>query len=777
MGLSASLIILMIVHYGFSFDKFEPAREQVYRIVTQGEEWNNPGVPVPLHTVLNKVAGIEDIVPVLDFYDGTKISLNEGNNKPARLFKAQSQIVFTNNAYFKVFPYRWLAGNKQSSLTDPYAAVLTKSRAAQYFPDLLPENIIGKTITLNDTITTTVTGVVYDLEANSDFNRKIFVSLPTAALGNLKDFFSWDQWSNTNSNFQTIIKLSAGVNPEKINTQLAAIFKEHDPGDNKITHRLQSLSDIHTNTVFGGPVNLTIIRNLIILAVFLLLLGAINFINLSTAHASERSKEIGIRKTLGSKKKQIVFQFLSETFLLTLFTALLSVVLTPLLLKGFEGFIPDGLHFKYFLQQPFLWLFLLLLIIVVSVLSGLYPAFMLTRFKPASVLKNSLPVMGSASRSVWLRKTLIVSQFVIAQVFVIGVFVVDKQIRYALQKDMGFRKNAIINFMPPFDWYNPDNKKFVLKDALTKIPGVQMVSLGNQSPATNGSITNTVYFKENGKDLKINANARNGDTAFIGVYNIMLLAGRNILPSDTATELLINETLSKQLGFKQPADAIGHFITFYNGSLKPVVGVMADFNIQSVRTAIAPFIYFAAPKQGYMMHVALQPDPATWKAAISKIEKEWKTIYPDEDFDYTFFDKKIEAFYKEDQQLSRLLAWSAGVAVFISCLGLLGLVIFITNKRVKEIGIRKVLGASVVQIVTLISTDFMKLLLLAFIIATPIAWWQTYSWLQNFAYHTRLSWWIFLISGLIMIALSLLILSIRAVRAAMTNPVKSLRTE
>jgi ABC-type antimicrobial peptide transport system permease subunit len=315
-----------------------------------------------------------------------------------------------------------------------------------------------------------------------------------------------------------------------------------------------------------------------------------------------------------------------------------------------------------------------------------------------------------------------------------------------------------------------------LKEELSKIPEIQEVSLGNQSPAFSGQMSTQVSYKDKGKEVKLQVDSRNGDTAFLSVYDIKLIAGRNILPSDSATEFLINETLARQLGFKNPAEAIGHFLDFGN-SQKPIVGVMKDFNLASVRSVIHPLIYYAAPKFGYVMHIALQPNPATWNTAINKMQAAWKSIYPDVDFDYTFLDKKIENFYKADQQLSKLLAWASVVAVIISCLGLLGLVIFITNKRIKEIGVRKILGASVRQIITLLSFDFVKLIAVAFVIAIPIAWWATHNWLQNFAYHTNLSWWIFLLSGIIMITAALAILCIRAGRAAMANPVKSLRTE
>lgn len=779
-GISAALIIFMVVEYDFSFDKHEPGKERIYRIVTEGDGWKNQGVPAPLHTaILNKITGIQNTAGFFEYNSGdAKLSVPQGNNKPAQIFKKQRNLVFADSNYFSIFPHVWLAGKAKASLQNSYNLVLSESRANLYFPGVAANELIGKTVVFDDTIRTTITGIIKDLKANSDFEYKIFISLSTLSSTNLKQYYNWDEWGNTNSISQTVVKLLPGVWPAQVNKQLTAIFKEHttDPEDSKTIHRLQPLSDVHTNTDFGGKVNMSIINDLILLAIFLLLLGAINFINLSTAHVAERAKEIGIRKTLGSKKSQLVWQFLSETFLLTLFTAVLSIAITPLLIKAFAGFIPEGLQVNELFSQPSVWFFLLLLVAIVSVIAGLYPAFILTKFQPVMVLKNHVVSNSGVTRSAWLRKSLIVFQFVIAQVFIIGMLVVDKQVHYSLQKNMGFRKDAIINFLVPFDFQNPNNKKFILKDELSKIAEIQQVSLGNQSPVMNGQMSSEISVKEKGKDVKIKVDTRNGDTAFLSVYNIKLIAGRNIMASDSATELLINQTLAKQLGFIQSSDAVGHFVSF-DGSPLPIVGVMADFNLAPVKTAIHSLIYYAAPKYGYVMHVALQPKPATWSSAINKMQSAWKNIYPDTDFDYTFLDKKISDFYKADQDLSMLLTWSAAVAILISCLGLLGLVIFMTNNRVKEIGVRKILGASVRQIITLLSVDFVKLLILAFIIATPIAWWTTHNWLQNFAYHTELSWWIFLLSGVIMITIALFILCIRAGKAAMANPVKSLRTE
>jgi len=777
-GISAALVIFIIVKYDYSFDKYQPDNDRIFRVVTDGDGWKNSGVPVPFPLALQQNAGgIATVAPIFTYGWNTPVTIPENSKQPDKLFKKQEGIVCTDAGYFDIFPHKWLAGSAASAFKQPYGLVLSAERAKLYFPNVPADQLVGRTVIFNDTVKTTITGIVADLKENSDFKYDAFISLTTVYNTSLKTSFQTEQWNSTNSSNQLFVKLSSKASEAGVNKQITDIFDKHKPkdDDSKTVHRLQALADIHTNLDYEGQVNTETLRNLALLAIFLLALGAINFVNLSTAQASERAKDIGIRKTLGGLKSQLIAQFLTETFLLTTFTAVVSLALLPLLLMVFGSFIPEGLGAGYILREPMVWLFLLLLIVVVSLVAGLYPALVLTRFQPVSVLKNTVISGTGATRGSWLRSTLIVSQFVIAQVFVIAVLVVNKQVQFALQKDMGFRKNAIINFRIPFNFFKPDNKGFILKNELSAMPGVQAVSLGNQSPAFAGSMETRVSYKENGKDIDLSVAQRSGDTSFLKVYQIPLIAGRNIVASDTANELLINETLARQAGFQQPAQAVGHTLNF--GSPKPIVGVMRDFNQASVRRTVAPLIYFAAPKFGYMMHIALAPDPATWKKTIDQTQRAWKGIYPDVDFEYTFLDKQIEKFYKAEQQLSMLLAWSAGVAILISCLGMLGLVIFMTNKRVKEIGIRRVLGATITEIVTLLSADFAKLLLLAFAIAVPIAWWQMNKWLQSFAFHTPLSWWLFVISGLFMIIIALFIVGIRAGKAALANPANSLRTD
>ena len=503
------------------------------------------------------------------------------------------------------------------------------------------------------------------------------------------------------------------------------------------------------------------------------MLGCINFINLTTANATQRAKEIGIRKTMGSSKKQLVFQFLGETFFITLIATIISICLTPLLFDVFKDFIPPGLNVSI-LQQSSIFLFLLLLTLFVSFISGLYPAMILSGYKPALVLKNQSFANSSETRHAWIRKALTVSQFVIAQFFIIATVMVSKQINYSLNTDLGFNKDGIITFDTPRDTVAAHTQQ--LLNSINSIPEVQVASSGFLSPADVGvAFTNVSYPPK--KDVQAQVQFRWGNPAYIDVYKLKLLAGRNVAASDTFKEFLINDTYAKLLGFQKPNDALGKYLSF-NGKQMPIVGVMQNFHDQSTHAAIFPLVF--ADGNGSTFHVRLKPNTAggfAWHNAIIKIQKIYKQMYPDEDFNYKFYDDTIAKMYEQEQQTASLLSWATGLAILISCLGLLGLVMYTINTRRKEIGVRKVLGASAANIVSVLSKDFVQLVIIAFVIATPVAWWATHKWLEDFAYRTTMNWWIFALCGFSMLSIALVTLSIHTIKAAIANPVKSLRTE
>ena len=411
-----------------------------------------------------------------------------------------------------------------------------------------------------------------------------------------------------------------------------------------------------------------------------MLLATINFINLTTAQASQRAKEIGVRKTMGSTKKQLMLQFLSETFLLTLLAAFVSVGLTPLLLKMFAGFIPQGLHFNV-LQQPGILLFLLVLVMVVSLLAGFYPAVVLSSFNPILVLKkNIFNSKGAGSAS--LRKTLTVAQFVIAQVFIIATLIVSRQIHYSLTADMGFKKEAILYFDTNYN--DPvGNRKFILRDKVAALPGVAMVSLSNTPASNDGGIRGAALkYKSGNREIETHVKVKFADTNYIRLYQMKLLAGANLPNGDTIKAVLVNETYAKILGFADPQQAIGKFIEWNDWGVGkvPIVGVLQDFHLRSFHEDISPMVISSKANEHLTLNIALKPQTSAggeWGNTIASIQKAFKQVFPDDDWQYSFMDETIAKYYKAEKEASALLAWATGLSIFISCLGLAGLVIYI----------------------------------------------------------------------------------------------------
>ncbi len=800
-GISAALVIFLIVHHELGYDTFEPDGDRIYHVVLNmkfnGVDGHNATVQSPLaNAVQSEVTGVELTVPIVQFLSEgkAKVSVDRANAVKPIIFKHQPDVVFTNAQYFSLVPHQWLAGSPAVALKSPFAVVLSESQAHQYFPSLSLPDIIGRQLTYtydwdgslsalySGTATVTVSGIVKDLDEPSTFTASEFISYATIMQTRLQKEFGMDQWTQGSISSQLYIKLSKGTLPSQIETQLNGILTkyyaktERDAAYSQSLHLLP-LKDEHFDASYMMPgkriASKPVLYSLLAVAGFLLFLGCINFINLTTANAAGRAKEIGIRKTMGSSRKQLVIQFLGETFFITVMATLLSVLLTPFILHIFSDFIPPGISFDL-LAQPSIVLFLILLTLTVSFISGFYPALILSSYQPVLVLKNQIFTSSGETRHAWVRKSLTVSQFIIAQFFVIATLVVSQQINYSLQTDLGFQKEGIITFDAFYDSV-PGHREQLLA-AINTIPQVEKASLGYLPPASNGAMFGNISYPAK-PDINSPVDMRLGDSNYLAVYGIKLLAGRNIKPTDSLQELVINETYAKLLDFKKPEDALGNYLLNNKESL-PIVGVMQDFHQSSMRFGIMPMVFKG--ESGNIFHVRLKPNGAethTWQQAIRRIQKVYHQFYPDADFNYKFFDEDIAALYQNEQHTASLLSWATGLAIFISCLGLLGLVMFTIHTRTKEIGIRKILGASVASIVSVLSTDFIKLVGLAFLLAVPLAWWAMYKWLQNYAYRTEISLWLFLSAGAFMLLMALLTLSIQTIKAATANPVKSLRTE
>lgn len=788
-GISAALVIFLIVQYDFSFDKFHKNGDRIYRVVSvfgvSGETYKNSGVPYPLGNALRKEGtGIEIVTPFTIWNISQYLSIaSEGNGTP-RVFKKQDKTIFADESYFKMIPYKWIAGNPSTSLQEPYQIVLTEKTASLYFPKSSPAEIVGKEIIFDDTVRTKVTGIVKNQEGNTDFNFTGFVSRATQERTTLKPRF-WESWNNTNSSSQVMIRLSKGTTVANIEKQLKGLYNKYgkkEKRDNS-THDflLQPLSDIHFNTDYTNfdqrIAHKPTLYGLLAVAVFLLLLGCINFINLTTAQGTQRAKEIGIRKTMGSSRKQLIFQFLSETFFITIIATIVSAVLTPVLLKVFSDFIPPELHFDP-LQQPIILFFIALLVILVSILSGFYPAWILSSYKPINILKNQSSFTHGRSRKAWMRKSLTVTQFIIAQVFILATLIVSQQIHYTLSKDLGFKKDAILSFSINYRDTVSSNKALLI-EKIKSIPEVAMLGVATGTPTSTNNWSSIFKYTNDKKEITTDVELKFADTNYLKQFQLKLVAGNNLSHSDTVTQFLINRTYANLLGFKNPQDAIGKYIEWDDKRI-PISGVLADFHQNSLHAVIKPLAIGNWNKESRVLSISLQPkneDGSNWKTAIAKMEKIWKGIYPKEDFEYTFFDESIARYYQAEQNISRLLKWATGLAILISCMGLLGLVMYTTNLRTKEIGVRKVLGASVSQIVSILTKDFLMLIIVAFFVAAPVAWWAMHKWLENFAYRTGINAWQFVGAGLLTVSIALITISFQTIKAALANPVESLRTE
>ena len=716
-GISASLVIYMIVQFENSFDKFQADGDRIYRVVLDlkfnGVVGHSPAVPAPAaNAVQQEINGVEATVPVMQFQGDATVDVSTTRNNKEIIFKGQPDIVFTNDQYFKLIPFQWLVGNPQTSLTNPFSVVITESRAKLYFPGVSLSDIPGKELEYDNHLRLFVTGVVRDLDERTDFTAREFISYSTIEKTQLQGNFMMNVWHDWMAYSKLYVKLSSGKDAGDIESQLNVMLQKCNENaakdeNNSMVFRLQPLSDIHFNTTYAGfgqrTASKKVLYGLLAIAAFLLVLACINFVNLSTAQATQRAREIGIRKTIGSSKRQLVFQFLSETFLTTLMATLLALSITPLLLQLFNDFLPPGLDFNI-VKEPSVVLFLCGLTILVSFIAGLYPALVLSGYQPAMVLKNHSS-MGAPTRSAGVRKVLTVSQFVIAQFFVIASVMVSKQIYFMLNQDLGFRKEAILTFETPFD--TVASRQDHIMNKIAALSEVQLVSKGFLPPAMEGAAFTDISYNE----TKVNVQLRFGDANYLDVYKIELVSGRNVREGENIDEVLINESYAKELGFLQPTDPLGKDLTLGNGKKVTVVGVMRDFHEGSFHKPIGPLV-FQSRTNGRIFHVALHPQTEAggqWQEAIKKIQQAVTEVYPDIDFNYSFFDDNLLKLYTRERNISRLLNWATGLSILISCLGLLGLVMYTAATRTKEIGIRKILGASVSAIVSLLSVQFIRL--------------------------------------------------------------------
>lgn len=784
-GISACFAIIQLVRYEYSFDKFHPHAEQIYRLYSNfsGEyNGNNAGVAAPLPlAITERIRGMEQIAP-LHYLGRSRVAILNGT-EPAQVFPDERGIVVASADYFDVFTaYDWLHGEPTTALSSPFQVVLSEQRAQRYFNTTNTATVIGRELIYRDSLRLTVSGIVANFSENSDLIFEDFISFPTINASWLKNQIDLQNWTSTNSSSQAFIRLDKKANTTQVLADIQAVYDRNrnttERSNFLAKFRLQPLTEMHFNAELGvynndRTADRTTLFALLAIALILLIIAGINFVNLATAQAMQRSKEVGVRKVLGSSRGALVRQFLSETFVLTIMAAAIAGLFGHLTFTWFAEFLPPKFHYAIF--EPDLLLYLLLIIVLVSLLAGAYPAAILSSFKPVAAMKQQLNTSFNQLNINWLRKGLIIFQFAVTFILIAGTYIVSEQIQFILHKDLGFAKDAIVYTRTP--WQKSAEQKLQFKQALEKLPAIEQISLHYTPPTADANSANFYKFPHNGELTEQLIFRKFIDENYLDLYEIELLAGRNVIPRDSSNEIIINETLAQMMGFSEAVQALNRTLS-NDGETYPIVGVVKDFHHKNLQTAIEPLLFSYNGFKNFLSYkFNPQTEGATIEKTITQLATTWNNIYPETPFNYTFYDESIAKMYDTERRTAKLMQTATLIAILISCLGLFGLVSFMVTQRTREIGIRKVLGASVTDIVGLLAKDFLWLVGIAIVIGIPVAYWCGQRWLADYAYAQGLSWWIFGLTALISVGVAFFTVSLQSLRAALINPVDSLKEE
>jgi putative ABC transport system permease protein len=783
LGVCACLVIWVIVRYEFSFDRGHPDGNRIYRVNSYEQFLKNepkrrtPSVLTALPEAIRKsLAGVETVAPYHFLTDA--VATVAGVAK-AKVEYAAEPIV-TGPEYFRIMRYDWLIGDAATALEAPFSVVLTEKKARQYFGSGSLEGMIGRQVIYNDSLPVNVTGIVRDWSGRTDFPYDQFISLSTAPHSWLYQALGLDPALSQKGlpSCRVLVKLEERADLRNVGATLSALAEREKWLGGLVTGvELQPLSDVHfTDGSTDGAIRtsqLSTLYALLSIALFILALAIVNYVNLATAQSLTREKEISIRKVMGSGRGNLIFQLLAETFLLTALAGLVAVTMVGPVLGAFHRFVPEGLRYEPFAFTNLL--FLLGITVVTTLLAGLYPARLLSAHSPVDTLKGAGAPRGGGKW--WLRKGLIVFQFTVSLIFIIGTMVMGRQIGYMLHRDLGFKSDAVVDF-------NTNARKDSagmarvksLEAAIGRLPGIVAVARENMPPTgMDRGIFTIKYLPKSGEQVRVEAIL--ADEHYLDLYNIRLLAGRSAFASDTLREVVINESLSKLLGFGRPDQAIGQKIT-NRGVSVPIVGVVADFHKYSYREPIQPLLIavMRCTDIAFRMDTHGQPTGSA-KAILARVEQQFKTYYPHEPFEFSFLDDEIAQMYQREQTMEWLMNIATVITVSISCIGLFGLTLFTTARRTREIGIRKVLGARVGDILVMLGKDFVVLVGIALVAASAGGWWLMHQWLEDFAYRVSIGVGVFLLAGGALLLVSVVTVGVQALRAALVNPVKSLRVE
>ncbi|MFN0037403.1 MAG: ABC transporter permease [Saprospiraceae bacterium] len=783
-GIAAVLLIFRIVNYELSFNKNFQNYDRIVRVVTKsvgidGEENFTRGLPIPAMTVVKSTIPQLLASSKVKEYWPTVLVPNPDLSGPAlKKFNMGREKIsfFVEPEFFQVFDFQWLSGEKNSALKDPNTLVLTQTMAEKCFGNW--ENAIGQVL-LIDNDPMTVQGIVADPPVNCDLPIVLAVSYATL-LSDKEKYEYQEDWGGISSNDQMFGLLADAGQFQAANNLATQVGQKEYAEDGSPTtaskgHLLQPFSELHYDDRYGTSATHVISKSrlwvLSSIGFLVLLMACFNFINLSTAQALRRSKEVGVRKTLGGSRANLFNQFMSETALVVLFSVAIGTLLawaaSPLLEHISE--VPTELPF---LSQPIVWGFLGVLAVVVTLLSGFYPSLVLAGFDPIRALRNNLSSQAGGGANV--RKGLVVFQFVIAQALIVGTIITLWQLDYVRNMDLGFKKDLVYTFNMDGDSLS-QSKLAGFKQRLLQIPSVESVAFGSDQPASGSTWSTNFAFGRGADDQKFSTTMKFCDADFQKTYGLQILAGRWLEPSDTMKEFVVNETLLKKVGIKNPEEALGKEIRLGRNKWRNVVGVVKDFHAHSAHRTLEPLVMCSNLQRMY--GAGLKITPQNIPATTAAIQREFDNTYPEQVFDPTFFDESIAEFYVSENRFSATCKGFGLLAIFISCLGLFGLAAHAAQRRTKEIGVRKVLGASVAGITGLLAKDFLKLVVIAIVIASPVAYFFMNKWLADFAYRIDIQWWMFVAAALAAVGIAFLTVGFQSVRAALANPVKSLRSE
>jgi putative ABC transport system permease protein len=767
-SLTAFFLMALYIEHEQSFDSFHAKADRIYRVADDKQTEN---------IILHNATAAAPVAPALkaEFPE----VLETVRLKPAEALVAygdkrfeERNLLYADASLFQVFSFKMLQGNAATALKNPNSVVVTQSAAAKYFRNADP---LGAGISF-DGKSMKVTGVVQDIPSNSHISFDFLLSMATAEQpGSGLDFLFSDWYSDA---FHTYILLPQGYDARKLSARLEAFDKRHQVAQDNTKHhfQLEKLTDIYLRSdredEIGKTGSLTNVYVFSAVAIFILLIACFNFINLSTARAAERAKEVAVKKVVGAGRSHMIGQFFTESFLMTGIAAALAVLAVQLLLPVFNAF--SGRQILVDLFSPFHVAALFSIIVFVSLLSGTYPAFVLSAFKPAVALK------GQGGGSDWgnrFRKALVIFQFAISVVLIVCSTVVYTQLQYMQNHDLGFEptQTLIINFEGD---RQVQQQYKGLKQALLNIAGVQGVAASSNIPGDRNTSTWSMnVVAEQGDTVRTELPIYLADFNFLEQYEVPIVAGRALterFAADSTESMLINQAAVKQLGFENATEAIGLSVGMYPNDAK-IVGVFKDFHYKSLQQIIEPLTIRVFPNKYRVLSIRLHTQHL--QQTISAIEKVWKQWAPQRPLEYSFLDESFNRQYEAELKFGQVFGVFSALAIFIACLGLFGLALFSVQQRTKEIGIRKVLGASVSNIVQLLSKDFIKLVLVAAVAAFPVAWYAMHTWLEDFAYRIGIPWWVFFAAGIVAIAIAFITISFQAMKAAIANPVKSLRTE